>query len=445
VRLLSRPTRISVRTWSLAVVVCISSAQDTVSRFYEITKGEIRKFDLMVGQKDREMETMHENHRVEVKVYEQKVKHLDYEHRHALKRTEAGRAEAISDAEKSHGRAEDGLRSAVAEMRARLRAQADEQAADMKKLRDRHTKAEELAGKEFRSRTDGLRREYEGRMAEVRSGLELRLKVEVHEVEERKNQHIYDLTENHRRDFAKMREFYNMITKKNVLTIQALKAQIRELQERQIASQALMVDIAEENKNLANPLAAATDEVLALRADLRDAEKDRLALRNARSRLRTLQSEQKQLVANHAHLEARFSSLEGERDRLYDSFEEAVRAVHRRAEFRNEMLERRLDELQVRFDEKHAQIDEVVSQARLDPRAVAGINHRVHELLEGRNAMIRDLQFAIARASKAYNDATRVYSAKLDELGIATEDLGLEPLQTATTTAPAGLVAKPAF
>lgn len=416
-----------------------------MSRFYEITKGEIRKYDLMVEQKDREMETMEENHRVEKKVYEQKVKHLDYEHRHALKRTEAGRTEALEDAEKSHGRAEDGLRAAIAEMRARLRAQEDEQAADMKKLRERHVKAEELAAKEFRSRTDALRTEYEARMAEVKSELELRLKVEVHEVEERKNQHIFDLTENHRRDFAKMREFYNMITKKNVLTIQALKSQIKELQERQIASQALMVDIAEENKNLANPLAAATDEVLALRADLRDAEKDRLALRNARSRLRTLRQEQQSLSKEHASLEAHFKALEGERDRLYDSFEEAVRAVHRRAEYRNEMLESRLDELQVRYDDKSKQIEAVVQEARLDPRAVAGINHRVHELLEGRNQMIRELQFAIARASKAYNDATRVYSAKLEEIGVPTEDLGLEPLQTATTTAPAGLVAKPAF
>jgi len=70
---------------------------------------------------------------------------------------------------------------------------------------------------------------------------------------------------------------------------------------------------------------------------------------------------------------------------------------------------------------------------------------RVDALLDERNELIRDLQFAIARASKAYNDATRVYQAKLDELGIDITDLGLNPLQTATTSAPAGLVAKPAF
>lgn len=52
----------------------------------------------------------------------------------------------------------------------------------------------------------------------------------------------------------------------------------------QVANQALMVDIAEENKRLADPLTVATAEVQSLKADLRDSEKDRLALKNAKAR-----------------------------------------------------------------------------------------------------------------------------------------------------------------
>ena len=36
--------------------------------------------------KDREMELMEDNHRVEVRVYVQKVKHLSYEHSNNIKR-----------------------------------------------------------------------------------------------------------------------------------------------------------------------------------------------------------------------------------------------------------------------------------------------------------------------------------------------------------------------
>ena len=41
---------------------------------------------------------------------------------------------------------------------------------------------------------------------------------------------------------------------------------------------------------------------------------------------------------------------------------------------------------------------------------------------------------------QAYNDAIRVYEAKLVEFGIPPEELGFLPLPTITSTMPAGLV-----
>jgi hypothetical protein len=40
---------------------------------------------LAVTSKDREMELMEDNHRVEIRVYQQKVKHLEYEHKNNIK------------------------------------------------------------------------------------------------------------------------------------------------------------------------------------------------------------------------------------------------------------------------------------------------------------------------------------------------------------------------
>jgi growth arrest-specific protein 8 len=91
--------------------------QDTVNNFYEIVKREVKEYEMAVMAKDREMELMEENHRVEVRVrwrlswtwweqatddlisglnpiylrppceqvYIQKVKHLEYEHKHSIK------------------------------------------------------------------------------------------------------------------------------------------------------------------------------------------------------------------------------------------------------------------------------------------------------------------------------------------------------------------------
>jgi growth arrest-specific protein 8 len=64
----------------------------------------------------------------------------------------------------------------------------------------------------------------------------------------------------------------------------------------------------------------------------------------------------------------------------------------------------------------------------------------VKESIEGKSQNIKNLKYSIHHATKAYNDAIRVYEAKLVQFGIPAEELGFQTLQTITSTMPAGLV-----
>ena len=66
---------------------------------------------------------------------------------------------------------------------------------------------------------------------------------------------------------------------------------------------------------------------------------------------------------------------------------------------------------------------------------------KMKEAIEQKNNLLWNLKYSLAHATKAYNDAIRVYEAKLIEFVIPAEKLGLELLETNTTTMPAGLVA----
>ena len=50
---------------------------------------------------------------------------------------------------------------------------------------------------QFHNQKDELIAKYEEKMVQLREDLELRLKVEIHEIEERKDQHINDLMREH--------------------------------------------------------------------------------------------------------------------------------------------------------------------------------------------------------------------------------------------------------
>lgn len=56
--------------------------------------------------------------------------------------------------------------------------------------------------------------------------MELRRKVEVHEIEERKNQHIFELMKHHEDAFKEMKEYYNDITRENLELIRMNKEKL---------------------------------------------------------------------------------------------------------------------------------------------------------------------------------------------------------------------------
>lgn len=83
----------------------------------------------------------------------------------------------------------------------------------------------------------------------------------------------------------------------------------------------------------------------------------------------------------------------------------------------------------------------MVQMSGLDQGTIDDICKKMEEAIEAKNSILRNLKYSLAHATKAYNDAIRVYEAKLIEFGIPPEELGLELLGTVTSTMPAGLVA----
>merc|ERR1711933_463492 len=135
--------------------------------------------------------------------------------------------------------------------------------------------------------------------------------------------------------------------------------------------------------------------------------------------------------------------LEKERDDLSRRFQKAVREIQRKAELgKNAVLEKKLDVLVAQFDEKQAQLTEVLTAAKLDPTVVTSVTKKLEQVLGAKNRQIKDLQYQVHQCTKAYNDTIRVYEAKLPAVGIDPEEIGFEPIQTATSLMPARLVTK---
>merc|ERR1712227_943417 len=203
-----------------------------------------------------------------------------------------------------------------------------------------------------------------------------------------------------------------MGTHNNLDLIRSLKEEVSEMKKKEISNEKLMFEIAQENKKLSEPLTRALKEVEKLRHELANYQKDKMSLQNAKSRLHVLETQLRDLTWEHEVLEQRFHHVEKERDELYEKFESTIYDVQQKSGFKNILLERKLQ----------------------------AINEKLDDVLDAKNAAIKDLQYELARVTKAHNDVIRVYESKLTEFGIPVEELGFRPLLTNTGTGPAGLV-----
>ena len=89
--------------------------------------------------------------------------------------------------------------------------------------------------------------EYEEKLNILSDELNLRMKVEIHEIEERKNQHINTLMKNHEEAFHDRKEYYNDITRENLEMIRGYKERLVEIKN-QIDQNVLMIEQLKEER-----------------------------------------------------------------------------------------------------------------------------------------------------------------------------------------------------
>lgn len=415
-----------------------------IESFYNITKTEIEDHENEIMAKDREMEIMEDNHRVEVRVYVQKVKHLEYEHQNNRKRVQADSTGHVDEERDLHQHRETVLRSTKQSLRLELKERELSNEDEIEQMTQAHEKNLLKLREQFESTNAALEARCRQRLRELEESLALRCKVDVHEIEERKHLHLNDLMKNHEKAFAQIKNYYNDITKDNLRLIDSLQTELATMKKKAAANAKLMHDVAQENRRLSEPLAAALQEVEHLRHELKDEQKDKLSLRNAKARLLFLAHQVQTTKEQQAALKTRYKALENDRNLLYDTFEHTVQTIHKKGECKNLILEQRLATMDDQHARKELQLQEIVAAAGLEPSQARRVTDTLDALLRGKNVRLQALQYSVAKASKAFNDTLRTFTEKLTGFGVPEEDiraLGFKTLPTNANVNPAGLVA----
>jgi len=422
--------------------------RDAIQQYFDTTKREVREMELAISAKDREMELLEDNHRVELRVYQQKVKHLEYEHRNNIKSIVQEGTNLLEEEQQKHEERERDLLRTKEQLKFEQMEVELVNASKVSEVRNQHDKQLVKLRQQFEDGMSELTSRCESRLKQLENDLELRRKVEIHEVEERKNQHINDLIKNHKKAFTQMKSYYNDITSGNLKLIKNLQKQVEELKERASSNKKLLHEYTLENQKLSEPLTKVSNEITELQTLLKERTKDQMALRNANSRLAAISKQSNQCKQKLKNLEEEYHLLEKDRDTLYTGYEESLQRVKAQTEFQNQTLEQRLIAAENNVEKAAMQVEEIIHAAGLDGQEVARMMSSLNQTLAAKENVIKDLKFQVVKLQKGYNDSLLAFLTKLKDFGIPQEELDemnfqLESLPVGSTTAPvATLVAR---
>jgi hypothetical protein len=421
--------------------------RDSIQQYFDITHRSVMELELAVSSKDRDMELLEDNHRVELRVYQQKVKHLEYEHRSNIKTIGIDGTTLLETDQTLHNtRERDQLR-----IKEQLKSEMLElEVINASKIAEmRQTMDKQLAKlrQQFDDGLNELTLRLESRQNQLETELELRRRVEIHEVEERKNQHINDLVRNHKKAFGQMKSYYNDITSGNLQLIRSLQKQVEELKLRATNNKKMLLEYVQENQKLSEPLSKVSAEISELQTSLRERAKDQMALTNANSRLTALSRQNAELRKKIKLLESELDEVQTERDEMYTSYEAALKRIQAQSEFYNQGLESKLMQAEADVDRTGFQVEEIIRAANLDNGEMARVADSLRQMLVAKNETLKNATFLLVKMKKAYNDSLETFYSKLKTLGVPSTDIDemgfrLESLPIGSTTGPAGLVAK---
>lgn len=423
--------------------------RDTIDGFRNMTAATVERFGAQSKMRDLDLEELMESHRVELEVYAHKVRHLKYEtdvdvtkvrtetdsvisENHAAYRTkvdyaEKGKVAALSELDEQMEVTHDGVDHLMGQ-----------NAMELKAIEEKHAAA--LA-------------QYQAtcaeRMRQLRENLDVQQRVELSEIEDRKNAHLQTLMANHEAAFREMKEYYQGITADNCGLIKRYEEELAELRTNQMRNADLLKAATNENGRLREPLALVMAEVGELRGSLSEVDKIKLMLRNARGRLKDGGRRRDAAKRDVARLKVKMEGNEQRREGLYREFETSILALQSKTDRENLMLSKRLDGYEAEAEGCEAKIEQMVQAMELDKGQVLDVLRHTAAAVKETDEASTSTQFALARGVKVYNETLAAFQEKMMQLGVPEHEaqgLGFDLLpepEGGARTQPSGLVAAP--
>ncbi|XP_024081213.1 growth arrest-specific protein 8 [Cimex lectularius] len=378
--------------------------RDKIRTFWEITRQQQEENKAELRNKDRALEEAEEKHQTELKEFNEKVKHLMYEHQCHLTEVKAESMVSLRMAQEEYQKQEARLNQEKEELQKKI---VDEQLTHEEKIREIYLKhTEEVYGirEEFMEKIKEMAIKAEERVEKIREHFSLKNKMELAETEERKNTIIDKLNTSHKVALLELKTYYTGVIDNNLAVITAMKEEMGDVMKQNEGLKESMTKVLDENKKLAKPLEEAKARVAELEKQLIDNKKDKISLKNVHKRYAKICKDLEDVTLQRDSYEMQIEKVEEQLEEMTKKYTTALSEIQKKNGIQVNIFEKKITDLEDELEKKEISMAQLIAEANIEPSAVNNANKKIQAIMAKRAKKIEMLQLEINRVAKAHND-----------------------------------------
>ena len=221
--------------------------------------------------------------------------------------------------------------------------------------------------------------------------MESKRKEKIKMIQETKDLAIKNLTMNHAKKYAEIKNYYMEITNTNLDIIKQLQDELLDARKEDTDKQKQKMDQTEANSKVVEPLSQATQEVETLNKKQKIHNVIMAELDETQKGIAHFDMTSKEIEWHYEVRLQQYQYLVKEKQALFDEFHRLVHEIQQKTGLRNLILEKKHETIQESLETKDAQINQLLAAARIDPQALGVIRSTLEEVENLKSDAIREI------------------------------------------------------
>ena len=281
---------------------------DAVLSYYEVTRDNLHKLQLEIEQAERNIEEAREHHSLELSVYDDRSKRIQYDHANHIKTVDEERLRAIQTSKAQHANRLQDLNSSKREVLLETQEMQVLQTEEIREAKKRHARRFQDERMRLEGELVEFERKCQNHHVEMIEDVEAQRKADVRRAEERGKSRQEQLEAQHQDRLEETRVYFEGIVEQNEAVVRSLRDEIDRLEDCADRSDRKMAELTEENERLAGPLAQTLEQMRVLTAQSKDYEKDGEVLMNTKGRIALTRRRIKDVQRDYEDLQKQYEA-----------------------------------------------------------------------------------------------------------------------------------------